>query len=150
MLRLATTERSSSISKLPHVVRSEGTGLAASHLPFTNASRSAQASTLVSRSAMANAEVGGNSIAVGAGDLSASAPAAGAGASFWHAASAAVTARDSSRTLGFMLTRDSGERGPRRGRHGSPFAGRPPTIAPGSTWKRVSEVTPAPGLERKK
>src|SRR5690606_38182218 len=108
MLRLATSERSSSISKLPQVVRSDGTGLAASHLPLTNASRSAQASTLVSRSAIANAEVGGSSIAVGAADLSASA--AGAGTSFWQAARAAVTARDSSRTLGFMLTGNSRER----------------------------------------
>src|SRR5690606_29544988 len=121
MLRLATSERSSSISKLPQVVRSEGTGLAASHLPFTNASRSAQASTLVSRSAIANAEVGGSSIAVGAADLSASA--AGAGASFWQAARAAVTARDNSRTLGFMLTRDSGEKGPAPGSARQPLRG---------------------------
>src|SRR5690606_3621148 len=113
MLRLATSERSSSISKLPQVVRSEGTGLAASHLPFTKASRSAQASTLVAGSATANADVGGSSIAVGAADLSASG--AGAGASFWQPARAAVTARDSSRTLGFMLTRDSEGKGPAPG-----------------------------------
>src|SRR5690606_42029416 len=101
MLRLATSERSSSISKLPQVVRSDGTGCAASHLPLTNAFRSSQASAVVSRSASAKAAVGGSSAAVVAGLSRASAEVAGL--SLRQPARAAATARDSYRTEGVLV-----------------------------------------------
>src|SRR5690349_13758891 len=103
MLRLATSERSSSISKLPQVVRSDGTGCAASHLLLANAFRSAQASLAVSRSAIANAAVGGSSAAAGAGAAVPASPVAAAVSVFWQPARAAATASDSSRTEGLLL-----------------------------------------------
>src|SRR5690606_36337616 len=118
---------SSSISKLPQVVRSEGTGCAASHLPFTNAFRSSQASAVVSRSASAKAAVGGNSAAVVAGLSGASAEVAGW--SLLQPARAAATARDSSSTEGVLVI-------------GEPqWAGMPPTLSRGGGGEGVSEVT---------
>src|SRR5690554_1758405 len=49
-MRWISIERSLRVSKLPQVVRSDGTGLAASQLPLTCALKSSQAATAGSRS----------------------------------------------------------------------------------------------------
>src|SRR5207342_3821913 len=63
---LAASERSISISKLPHVVRSAGIGFAASHLLLTASARSSQMFFDGSMSDTAKAAVGGSSAAGGA------------------------------------------------------------------------------------
>src|SRR4249919_464723 len=95
---LAASERSVSISKLPHVVRSAGIGCAAGHLLLTASARLSQMFLLVSMSDTENAAVGGSSAAGAAAGVAAAvvAGASGAAASCFCAqpVSTAVTARD--------------------------------------------------------
>ena len=99
------SERSPSAGKAPQVVRSPGTGLAASHLPFTKPLKSWQASMLVSMSS-AFSEIGccptfARSIcsAGAAGAVSVAAVSAGAW-SRWQADRARLA--DSARTSGLV------------------------------------------------
>src|SRR5690606_25589605 len=132
-------------SKLPQVVRSAGTGLAASHLPLTWALRSVQAGTDGSRSVAEKDDTGVLSwLRSTAGLLAWRAESAG-GSACWQAARATVTAsarvrglrterltlglqaRDGRQVEGRPAARRAGHSGPR------PRAGHSPKVTPGGS-----------------
>lgn len=112
--RCAASERSTSISNEPQLVRSPGIGFAASHLPLACASRSWQALTVSSRSASWKRLTGGSRVSSSRGAMAAVAagaavvpPADGAGSRL-QAPSASDTASDRARILGvFAVMFDS-------------------------------------------